>query len=118
MLNQTKEETLNSIDSSDEAEMESDDGNEPNTQNEAVAGPSGISSKPVKKKKRGIIYVSTIPKHMTVAILREMLGQYAKVGRIFLQPGKTTGTVIFIHLVSLTVAFCYHYNYSFFFLHS
>lgn len=46
-----------------------------------------------KKKKRGIIYISTIPKFMNVTILREMLDQYAKVGRIFLQPEKVSGNL-------------------------
>lgn len=59
-------------------------------ESEAEAGPSGLDSdeKPLKKKKRGIIYISSIPKYMNVTILREMLSQYAKIGRIFLQPGK------------------------------
>lgn len=60
-----------------------------------VAGPSGLNDaseeKPPKKRKRGIIYISSIPKHMNVTILKEMLGQYAKLGRVFLQPGKSPG---------------------------
>lgn len=63
---------------------------------EPVAGPSGVGTsksteKQIKKKKKGIIYISSIPKHMNVAILRDMLGQYSKIGRIFLQPGKLPG---------------------------
>lgn len=50
--------------------------------------------KPEKKKKRGIIYISSIPKYMNVTILREMLSEYAKIGRIFLQPGKLSGEPI------------------------
>lgn len=38
-----------------------------------------------KKKKHGIIYISSIPKFMTVSILREFLSEHAKVGRIYLQ---------------------------------
>lgn len=41
---------------------------------------------PAKKKKRGIIYLSTIPKHMTVSIARDMFNQYADVGRMYFQP--------------------------------
>lgn len=52
---------------------------------------SSDGTKSSKKKKRGIIYISTIPKFMTVTILREMLGQYAKINRVFLQPGKQAG---------------------------
>lgn len=45
------------------------------------------SSKQVKKiRKKGIIYISSIPKHMNVAICREMMEHFGEVGRIFLQP--------------------------------
>lgn len=44
-----------------------------------------------KKKKRGIIYLSTIPKHMTVSIARDMFNQYADVGRMFFQPATKPG---------------------------
>lgn len=43
----------------------------------------------VKKKKirkRGIIYLSTIPPYMNVAKVREMFSQFGEVGRIYLQP--------------------------------
>lgn len=46
---------------------------------------------PKKKKKRGIVYVSSIPKFMTVAILREQLGRYASIGRVYLQAAETKG---------------------------
>lgn len=41
-----------------------------------------------KKKKSGIIYVSSIPRHMNVAILRELFSEFGAVGRIFLEPDK------------------------------
>lgn len=44
-----------------------------------------------KKKKRGIVYISTIPKFMTVAILREHLGRYSSIGRVYLQAAETKG---------------------------
>lgn len=44
--------------------------------------------KPAKKKKRGIIYISNIPKHLNVTFIREFLGQYGKIGRVYLQPEK------------------------------
>ncbi|XP_053947698.1 uncharacterized protein LOC128856424 [Anastrepha ludens] len=48
--------------------------------------------KPTKKKrKKGIIYVSNIPKHMNVTRIREILGEYGKIGRVFLQPEKLPG---------------------------
>lgn len=72
-------------------------------QDEPTAGPSKVRTtsegsepeKPAKKKKRGIIYVTSIPKHMNVTIMREMLSQYAKLGRVFLQPGKLPSNFLY-----------------------
>lgn len=44
--------------------------------------------KVVKKRKKGIIYIGTIPKHMNVSICREFMERFGEVGRIFLQPDK------------------------------
>ncbi|XP_065363755.1 uncharacterized protein LOC135957026 [Calliphora vicina] len=44
-----------------------------------------------KKRKKGIIYVSNIPKHMNVTRIREFLGEYGKIGRVYLQPEKLPG---------------------------
>ncbi|XP_055843056.1 activator of basal transcription 1-like [Episyrphus balteatus] len=79
--------------------MEEDSGNdpvEPTTQNgsgtEEGEEPSDIEmeqlSKPKKKRKKGIIYVSNLPKHMNVTRIREILGGYGQIGRVFLQPEK------------------------------
>lgn len=90
MLRKQKEDSHTDSDSGDDAnEMETGTDSKTNEDN-AIAGTSDSTEKPQKKKKRGIIYISTIPKHMNVTILREMLGQHAKLGRIFLQPGKLT----------------------------
>lgn len=74
-------------------EMDSDNEENSNKHDAVTAGPSGsdAAERPPKKKKRGIIYISSIPKYMNVTILREMLSQHAKIGRIFLQPGKLSG---------------------------
>lgn len=40
----------------------------------------------VKKRKKGIIYLSSIPKYMNVTKLRELLGEYGEIGRVYLQP--------------------------------
>lgn len=71
-------------------EMDTDEEENVSKNDDEEAGPSGsVTSEPSeKKKKRGIIYISSIPKFMNVTILRELLSQYAKLGRIFLQPGK------------------------------
>ncbi|SPP88559.1 pre-rRNA-processing protein esf2-like [Drosophila guanche] len=41
-----------------------------------------------KKRKKGIIYISNIPRHMNVTRLREILGECGKIGRVYLQPEK------------------------------
>lgn len=54
-------------------------------QDDLQEGTSKQLQKPTKKRKHGIIYLSSIPKYMTVSILREFLSEYAPVGRIYLQ---------------------------------
>lgn len=39
-----------------------------------------------KPRKKGILYLSTIPPFMNVTKVRDILGQYGKIGRVFLQP--------------------------------
>lgn len=41
--------------------------------------------KSVKKKKSGIIYLSSIPKYMNIITVREMFSTYGKIGRVYLQ---------------------------------
>ncbi|XP_076752945.1 activator of basal transcription 1 [Xylocopa sonorina] len=38
-----------------------------------------------KKRKRGIVYLSSIPKYMNIAKIRELLSVYGRTGRIYLQ---------------------------------
>jgi len=45
---------------------------------------------PVKKKKPGLIYLSTIPPKMNVQLIREALMPYGEIGRVFLQPRSKT----------------------------
>ncbi|XP_043285408.1 activator of basal transcription 1-like [Venturia canescens] len=47
-----------------------------------------------KKKKRGIIYLSTIPKYMNVTKLRELMSTYGKVGRVYLQLADTESDAV------------------------
>lgn len=96
MLKQNKKQSVdNNLQSTEDADMESDNEDDNSTEEmEAEAGPSSQdndSNQSTKKKKRGIIYISSIPKHMNVTILREILSQYAKIGRMFLQPEKLPG---------------------------
>lgn len=38
-----------------------------------------------KKRKRGIVYLSSIPKYMNIAKIRELFSIYGEVGRIYFQ---------------------------------
>ncbi|XP_069678340.1 activator of basal transcription 1-like [Periplaneta americana] len=42
-----------------------------------------------RKRKYGIIYLSTLPRHMNVTKIREIFGLYGDVGRVFLQPAES-----------------------------
>ncbi|XP_058125282.1 uncharacterized protein LOC131293534 [Anopheles ziemanni] len=39
-----------------------------------------------KKNKAGIVYISNIPKHMNVTVLRGLLEPYGEIGRVYLEP--------------------------------
>lgn len=75
----------------EENQMEIKQNTSESDNNEESAGPIDLNEKPSKKKKRGILYLSSIPKYMNVTILRDMLSQYATIGRIFLHPSKLSG---------------------------
>lgn len=81
------------IASSDEQSIANSEEEDDNDKEDTVdPEPSASSSQPpTKKRKRGIIYLSTIPKHMTVAIARDMFSQYANIGRMYFQPETKTG---------------------------
>jgi ESF2/ABP1 family protein len=53
---------------------------------------ASTSTKPIKAPKRGIIYLSTIPPYMNVTKIREVFGEFGKVGRIYLQLAETDST--------------------------
>lgn len=91
MLKKTQNIRADSSGSEEKNQMETEQNNTESDNDEEAAEPSGLNEKQSKKKKRGILYLSSIPKYMNVTILREMLSQYAKIGRIFLQPGKLSG---------------------------
>jgi ESF2/ABP1 family protein len=61
--------------------LEEDDDDQPGTSKSLK-----LKGKQKKKGKKGIIYISSIPKHMNVAICREFLERFGDVGRVFLQP--------------------------------
>lgn len=80
---------------SEEQQVEEDDQSIADPE-EVEAGASDLEETSEKKKKKGIIYLSSIPKFMNVTILREMLSEYAQIDRIFLQPGKLTSKLFTI----------------------
>ncbi|XP_047520003.1 pre-rRNA-processing protein esf2-like [Pieris napi] len=49
------------------------------------------SDKLKKKRKRGIIYLSTIPPYMNVAKIREIFSEFGEIGRIYLQSSAKPG---------------------------
>lgn len=80
-------EVSESEDEVEDVEMAEDQAESASEQEEPEASSSKQKSKiEVKKRKKGIVYISSIPKHMNVAICREFLEQFGEVGRIFLQP--------------------------------
>lgn len=70
-----------SMDSDERFKMDHEEESEVEEKN----APTQTPAKQIKKKKHGIIYISSIPKYMTVSILREFLTEHADVGRIYLQ---------------------------------
>ncbi|CAG9581022.1 unnamed protein product [Danaus chrysippus] len=59
-------------------------------QSEDESQPKRVVNKK-KPKKRGIIYLSTIPPYMNVAKIREIFSQFGDVGRIYLQSSAKPG---------------------------
>nr|XP_019562883.2 activator of basal transcription 1-like [Aedes albopictus] len=77
-----------------EQNSEANDDSEPESEEPTAANRSKVKLvTPLKKKKTGIIYISSIPKHMNVTILRELLEPYGDVGRIYLQPERKDGAI-------------------------
>ncbi|PZC72148.1 hypothetical protein B5X24_HaOG211803 [Helicoverpa armigera] len=67
---------------------------ENSSQNDSDADNISNSGKLIKKKKtrkRGIIFLSTIPPYMNVAKIREIFSEFGDVGRIYLQPSAKPG---------------------------
>jgi len=52
-----------------------------------VLGSEGSTD--AKKRKTGIVYLSTIPPLMNVRVIRQYFSEYGTIGRIFLQPQKS-----------------------------
>lgn len=57
--------------------------NSQNASDENNISNSGAGKK--KTRKRGIVYLSTIPPYMNVAKIREIFSEFGEVGRIYLQ---------------------------------
>ncbi|XP_015601701.1 activator of basal transcription 1 isoform X2 [Cephus cinctus] len=88
-----QEETCASIDNS-ESEKTNLGNDKTDTENdsefeEAKSNNNVMLTELQKKKKRGIIYLSTIPKYMNVTKIRETFSVYGKLGRVYLQLAET-----------------------------
>lgn len=89
---------------SEDAEEESGDDEDDDQSEEPATKRSKVRLvTPLKKKKPGVIYISSIPKHMNVTILRELMEPYGDVGRIYLQPERKgrLWSLCFIKIVNL-----------------
>lgn len=65
-----------------------------------------------KTRKKGIIYIGSIPQHMNVAICREFMEPFGEVGRIFLQPDKKgsmfiTCMILIQYILIINITFNY-----------
>ncbi|KAH8387496.1 hypothetical protein KR093_007318 [Drosophila rubida] len=85
---QEQEEDVVDEQEASEIEKESDDDDEMDLANFKASAKTATAP---KKRKKGIIYISNIPKHMNVTRMREILSDFGKVGRIYLQPEKQPG---------------------------
>ena len=79
----------------EEGSEQNDDGDEATEESSTAKIPTPRNKvkrvKPLiktKQKKTGVIYISSIPKHMNVTILRSLLEPFGDLGRIFLQPAQ------------------------------
>lgn len=54
-----------------------------------------------KNYKRGIVYISRIPKYMNVSMITEMLSKYGQVERVYLQLDKNPGKQIKIYILPI-----------------
>lgn len=88
--NQETEKSENTIDFEvvNETESDEEEDPEPNNKNgqvkQKIVKPKKVGLK--KTGKKGIIYISQIPKHMNVTLIRELFENFGEVGRVYLQP--------------------------------
>lgn len=86
-----------SEDNDDDEEMKMDESENDEDHEEEAPASQNQSDKPKPKiGKKGILYISNIPRHMNVTICRELMEQFGEVGRIFLQPDKKGSKFILI----------------------
>lgn len=68
-----------------------ENGSEYNAKESGDEQPSTTLFQKKKIRKRGIIYIPTIPPYMNVAKIREIFSEYGDIGRIYLQPNGKPG---------------------------
>lgn len=72
-----------------------ENGSEYNAKESGDEQPSTTLFQKKKIRKRGIIYIPTIPPYMNVAKIREIFSEYGDIGRIYLQPNGSELEVMF-----------------------
>lgn len=84
---------------------------EQQSESDEIPGTSGSKQKTVikKKGKKGIIYISSIPQHMNVAICREYMEHFGEVGRIFLQPD-SKGSKLSLQIIEPLTLIIQHFS--------
>ncbi|XP_031787202.1 activator of basal transcription 1 [Nasonia vitripennis] len=82
--NKNNEDSVEERVESEENEKTEEDQNMEESEEENV-NRKKMLAKPEKKKKRGIIYLSTIPRYMNVTKIREIFSAYGEIGRVYLQ---------------------------------
>uniref|UniRef100_A0A182P7D9 Activator of basal transcription 1 n=1 Tax=Anopheles epiroticus TaxID=199890 RepID=A0A182P7D9_9DIPT len=97
---ETQEANFDSNDEAEECNSQDGDGDYDSKKHSPAKHPTARNKvrkvKPLPKKKQGkagVIYISSIPKHMNVTILRSLLEPYGDIGRIYLQPAQKDGKV-------------------------
>lgn len=89
VVNKTADEAVENSDVEKEIDNSDDEDDISGAEEESV---EKVETKPKKSKKKlkeaGIIYLSRIPAYMSVKVIREMLGHYGEIGRLFLQPNE------------------------------
>ena len=56
--------------------------------NSALESSEDVGEKKKRRYKKGIVYISFIPPFMSISKMSQLMSQYGKLGRIYLQPAE------------------------------